>query len=88
VILVALIGIGATSSSPGTSSGSQVPGSQSVRVNSLVTGDCFDPPAPTAQTKSPIGFIEKTPCSQPHNSQVFATFPASGSLLTYPGTTS
>jgi hypothetical protein len=87
VVLVALIGIGATSSSPGTSSGSQVPGSQSVPVNSLVVGDCFDLPAPTAPTTGPIGFIEKTPCGQPHNSQVFATFQPSGSVLSYPGTT-
>jgi hypothetical protein len=87
VVVLALIGIGASSSSPGTPSGSHVPGTQSVPVTSLVTGDCFDLPNPTAPTTAPIGFIDKTPCGQSHNSQVFATFRAAGSSLSYPGTT-
>ncbi len=90
VLWAALIAIGATvgSSSPGSSPprpGSNVPGSQPVLVTSLVTGECFDLPTPKVMNQPLVTFVEKIPCGQPHNSQVFATFPVSGSALSFPG---
>jgi hypothetical protein len=89
VVLVALIGISATSgnSSPGTpprTSGSNVPTRQSVPVTSLVTGDCYDIPV-QAGTHQELRTVEKLQCTRPHNSQVFATFSVSGSSFSYPG---
>ncbi len=84
VLLVALIVIGAAVSPP---SGSKATGSQSVQVTSLATGDCFDLPTRAVTNQSAITSVEKIQCARPHNAQVFATFPVSGALLSYPGTT-
>lgn len=92
VLGATLIAIGAAvggSSSPGASpptSGSNVPGSQSVQVTSLATGECFDLPMQKVINHSAITTVEKLPCTKPHNAQVFASFSAGGSLLSYPGT--
>jgi hypothetical protein len=45
----------------------------------LATGDCFDLPS-----SSQIGSVSSIPCTQAHDSQVFAEFNLSGSA--YPGT--
>jgi hypothetical protein len=66
--------------------GPNVPGSQAVPATSLMTGDCFD--YPTSIPASGVTFVEKTPCNQPHNSQVVATFQASGSSSRFPGVAS
>ena len=86
--LVALIGIGAavgatftvwSSSSPPALAG------QRVVITSLVTGDCFD--FPTSSAAQGVAVVEQTSCSQPHNSEVVATFRVSGSQPSYPGVT-
>jgi hypothetical protein len=84
-IVLAAIGyqIGRVSGAPPVSPGANVPGGTMVSVFSLVTGDCFDNPVGTGlQT---VRLVEKTPCNQPHNAQIFGTFNVKGSLLDYPG---
>lgn len=61
-----------------------VSGGTTVSVFSLVTGDCFD--NPTATGMQTVNLVEKIPCTQPHNAQIFATFNVKGSALDYPGT--
>jgi hypothetical protein len=66
----------------GTVPQSNVPGGHGVPFFSLATGDCFD--FPTSTPASGIAFVEETPCNQPHDSQVVATFQASGASNSYP----
>src|SRR5215469_3115881 len=70
-------GVAASSSSPA--------GSQTVDLFSLVTGDCFDNPAVTSGQTQNVTTVVQTPCSKPHNAQIFATFNVSGGILSYPG---
>jgi Domain of unknown function (DUF4190)/Septum formation len=84
VLLGALFAVGAIVGSF-TVSTTNVPGSQEVPATSLATGDCFD--WPSSFGTQGVTFIEETPCGQPHNSQVVATFEASGSSGRYPGAT-
>jgi hypothetical protein len=64
--------------SPGASS-------RSVDPFTLTSGDCFDNPTPTAGQTQTVTTVVQTPCTLPHNAQIFATFNVSGSLLSYPG---
>jgi hypothetical protein len=83
VLLAVAIGIGAPVGFSFYSGTVSVPPGQEVPITSLVTGDCFD--FPTSNPAKGATFVDETPCNQPHNSQVFATFQASGSSSTYPG---
>jgi hypothetical protein len=85
VVLVALIGISATSSpgTPARTSGSNVLGSQSVPITSLVTGGWYHIPALAATHQTEVRIVEKIPCAQPPNAHVFATFSVSGSWFSY-----
>ena len=59
--------------------------SQTVDLFSLVTGDCFDNPTVTPGQTQNVTTVVQTPCSKPHNAQIFATFNVSGGMLSYPG---
>jgi Domain of unknown function (DUF4190)/Septum formation len=86
--LVVLIGIGAAvggSFTVWSSSSPPAPAGQQVMIASLVTGDCFD--FPTSSAAQGVALVQQTPCNQPHNSEVVATFRAGGSPLTFPGVT-
>jgi len=72
--------------SPGVAaSSSPAASSRTVDLFSLVTGDCFDNPTVTSGQTQSVTTVVQTPCSQPHNAQIFATFNVSGGLLSYPG---
>jgi hypothetical protein len=74
---------GPGSSGPGTCPAGTGPGTDagSVGVLALATGDCFDNPADTQDIES----VTAIPCSQAHDSQVFAKFDLSGNDDSYPG---
>lgn len=81
-----LIGIGAATYVPPSSSGSSSGGSVPIRyerslgIFALRVGDCFDNPASTQNVTSVTGM----PCTRAHNAQVFAQFKATGGSH-YPG---
>lgn len=82
VLLVVLIAIGAAVGFS-FSVGTLPSGSHEIPVTALVTGDCFD--FPTSSAAQGVMFVDQTPCNQPHNSQIVATFPVTGSAGAYPG---
>lgn len=87
VVIVSGLVIGsAAPTSPGVA-GSLSPGASSRSVDpfTLTTGDCFDNPTPTPGQTQTVAAVVQTPCNQPHNAQIFATFSVPGSLLSYPG---
>jgi hypothetical protein len=52
---------------------------------SLTAGDCFNNPTVTPGKITDVGSVVQTSCTQPHNAQIFATFKATGSMFSYPG---
>jgi hypothetical protein len=87
VIASAFIFRTATPAQPSASASTHA-GSQRVDPFSLVAGDCFDYPAVTPGQVTKVASVVRTTCTEPHNAQIFATFPVAGSILDYPGTTS
>jgi hypothetical protein len=87
VFLVVFVGGGGSngSSSAPPASASIGASSQTVDPFTLNTGDCFDNPTPTLGQVQRVTSVVQTPCTQPHNAQIFATFNVQGSLLSYPG---
>ena len=85
-LVVASVLSGSPLAAPGVAS-SLGPGasSQSVDPFTLTPGDCFDNPTPTPGQAQQLTSVVQTPCTQPHNAQIFASFKVSGSLLSYPG---
>jgi hypothetical protein len=91
-VLVIVIGLGSgpvvtppPSSAQSGSASSGASSSHSVDPFTLTTGDCFDNPTPTAGQTQTVTTVVETPCTHPHNAQIFATFNVSGSPLSYPG---
>ena len=91
IVMVLVIVIGLPASSGGTGGSSAPSGSassgasHSVDPFTLVTGDCFDNPTPTAGQTQTVTTVVQTSCTAPHNAQIFATFTVTGSQLSYPG---
>jgi hypothetical protein len=84
--LVLVIGLGSNPApTPSSSASAGASSSHDVDPFSLTTGDCFDNPTPTAGQTQTVTTVVQTPCTQPHNAQIFATFKVSGSPLSYPG---
>lgn len=83
VVLLLVAGIGAAAGVSINFWTSGAPVSRQVPFTSLVTGSCFD--LPSSSPAGRVFFVEETPCNEPHNSQIFATFQASGSPGKYPG---
>jgi hypothetical protein len=87
VAVVVAPGLGNPAPAPpgAAASSSSAASSQTVDLFSLVTGDCFDNPTVTSGQTQNVTTVVQTPCSQPHNAQIFATFNVSGGMLSYPG---
>jgi len=84
--LVIVIGLRSDpGSAPSAAASGGASNSRTVDPFSLATGDCFENPTPTAGQQQTFATVVQTPCTQPHNAQIFATFNVSGSLLSYPG---
>jgi hypothetical protein len=83
VVTVALFATGAI-----LGSATPAPSSASGQVNpfSLTTGDCFNNPTVTPGHVTDVDSVVQKACTKPHNAQIFATFPVSGSTASYPGT--
>lgn len=69
-------------------SATPAPSSASGQVNpfSLTTGDCFNNPTVTPGHVTDVDSVVQKACTKPHNAQIFATFPVSRSIVSYPGT--
>jgi hypothetical protein len=76
------VAVGVTSNSTATrqSSTGQITHSGDLGVFALTTGDCFDNPKDTQDIES----VTALPCTQAHDSQVFAKFDLSGDDDSYP----
>lgn len=83
-LLVAFLVVGAVSAPPNaqrSSSTGQISHREKMSLNSLLPGDCFDDPL----TRATVTYsVTAMPCTQSHNSQVFAAFSVAGGH--YPGT--
>jgi Domain of unknown function (DUF4190)/Septum formation len=80
VIAVVLSNLGSASRSPATG---KITNGGNLSAFSLATGDCFNNPAGATSLES----VAAIPCGQAHNAQIYAKFNLSGSIVSYPGTT-
>lgn len=80
VIAVVVINLSSASRSPATG---QITHGGSLSAFSLATGDCFNNPPGATSLKS----VTAIPCGQAHSAQIYAKFNLSGSIVSYPGTT-
>jgi hypothetical protein len=83
-LLVALLVVGAVTAPPNpqrSSSTGQISHREKLSLTSLLPGDCFDDPLTRARVTYSVTAM---PCTQSHNSQVFAAFRVAGGH--YPGT--
>ena len=81
VLIVVGIVIG-SGNSPQRSSTGQITKKGTTSVFSLLSGDCFRNPT-AAEAAGGVLNVTVIPCTQPHNAQVYAEFPATGT--SYPG---
>jgi Septum formation len=80
VIVVIIVVVSLTGHATRQSSTGKITHRGSLDVFALTTGDCFDNPTDTSDIEN----VTAIPCTQAHDSQVFAKFDLSGADSSYP----